>query len=117
MLGAYARLSHAGLGCHDWPGCYYKPVMSGDEDWVTEANQLYPDRPLEHGKAWKEMVHRYAAGGLGLLILAMSVITWRNRKTTGLGLLVVLLTQFTLRPATMSALLFRTKYLLNQNGN
>lgn len=86
VLGAYTRLSHAGLGCPDWPGCYGKLVMPGDEDWVAEANQLYPDRPLEHGKAWKEMVHRYAAGGLGLLILAMSVITWRNRKTSGLGL-------------------------------
>ncbi len=83
LLGAYTRLSHAGLGCPDWPGCYGRLVVPVDEGRIAEANQLYPDRPLEHGKAWKEMVHRYAAGGLGLLILAMTVIAWNRRQADG----------------------------------
>lgn len=83
VLGAYTRLSHAGLGCPDWPGCYGKLVVPADDVRVAEANQLYPDRPLDHGKAWKEMLHRYVAGGLGLLILAMAVIAWNRRKVPG----------------------------------
>jgi len=81
VLGAYTRLSDAGLGCPDWPGCYGRLVMPADEAWVAEANELYPDRPLEHAKAWIEMVHRYAAGTLGLLILAMSIIAWQRRHS------------------------------------
>lgn len=83
ILGAYTRLSHAGLGCPDWPGCYGRLVVPAEESRIAEANQLYPERPLEHGKAWKEMVHRYAAGGLGLLILAMSIIAWNRRRVDG----------------------------------
>lgn len=83
VLGAYTRLSHAGLGCPDWPGCYGSMVVPAAEQHITEANELYPERPLEHAKAWKEMVHRYAAGGLGLLILAMSIIAWRNPLADG----------------------------------
>ena len=79
VLGTYTRLSHAGLGCPDWPGCYGKLIVPADENFIEQANQLYPDRPVEQGKAWKEMIHRYAAGFLGLLILAMSFIAWSNR--------------------------------------
>lgn len=79
-LGAYVRLSDAGLGCPDWPGCYGHLV--GVPDTPTEqsqAMQAFPGKPVEIGKAWKEMVHRYVAGTLGLLILVMTFLAWRHR--------------------------------------
>ena len=63
VLGAYTRLSDAGLGCPDWPGCYGQLSVP---DKVIGSDF---ERPLEHGKAWKEMIHRYVAGTLGVLIL------------------------------------------------
>lgn len=76
VLGAYVRLSDAGLGCPDWPGCYGHMTVPHHE----LAQQAYPDKPLEAPKAWKEMVHRYFAGTLGLLVLSICVMSWRNRK-------------------------------------
>lgn len=76
-VGAYVRLSDAGLGCPDWPGCYGHLVgVPEQSEHVAAANRTFPDRPVEAGKAWKEMVHRYLAGILGLLILAMAVLAW-----------------------------------------
>ena len=72
-LGAYTRLSDAGLGCPDWPGCY---GHIGVPEQVKSDNY---QRPLEAGKAWKEMIHRYVAGSLGLLILFIFFISF-NRK-------------------------------------
>lgn len=80
VLGAYVRLSDAGLGCPDWPGCYGKLVVPGETSEIQNANQTYPERPVEAGKAWKEMVHRYAAGTLGLLVLALWIMALRHRK-------------------------------------
>jgi len=77
VLGAFVRLSDAGLGCPDWPGCYGELLVPGDAEAASAA---YPERPLETGKAWKEMIHRYAAGVLGLLILSMAVVAWRARR-------------------------------------
>lgn len=77
-LGAYVRLSDAGLGCPDWPGCYGHWLgvpESGHEHLAAQAN--FPHQPLDTGKAWKEMVHRYCAGTLGLLILAICWLAWR----------------------------------------
>lgn len=82
-LGAYTRLSDAGLGCPDWPGCYGQLLVPTEGSAVENANTLYPDRPLHRGKAWKEMIHRYAAGTLGLLILALAVAAWRRRRQPG----------------------------------
>jgi cytochrome c oxidase assembly protein subunit 15 len=79
VLGAYTRLSDAGLGCPDWPGCYGRVVVPGAQEDIDPENELYASRPLESGKAWKEMVHRYAAGALGVLIVALAVLAWRNR--------------------------------------
>ncbi|MCU0970315.1 MAG: COX15/CtaA family protein [Gammaproteobacteria bacterium] len=87
LLGAYVRLSDAGLGCPDWPGCYGHMVVPSADHAVAAASQAHPARPLDSGKAWKEMVHRYLAGALGLAILALAVIAWRGRHT---GLPVVL---------------------------
>ncbi|HEX6735858.1 MAG TPA: COX15/CtaA family protein [Azonexus sp.] len=77
-LGAYVRLSDAGLGCPDWPGCYGHllgvPESAHEQQAAVAA---YPRQPLDAGKAWKEMIHRYAAGSLGLLILAVCLLAWR----------------------------------------
>lgn len=79
MLGAWVRLSDAGLGCPDWPGCYGQLTVPEAPEEVTQANQAFPQRPVEAHKAWKEMVHRYFAGSLGLLIVAIALLAWRNR--------------------------------------
>ncbi|RLA22033.1 MAG: heme A synthase [Gammaproteobacteria bacterium] len=80
VLGAFVRLSDAGLGCPDWPGCYGQIVVPSSESAVLEAQNSYPERALESEKAWKEMAHRYFAATLGFLILALAVIAWLNRK-------------------------------------
>lgn len=80
-LGAYVRLSDAGLGCPDWPGCYGHLI--GVPDTPREqfaAMQAFPNSPVEMHKAWKEMTHRYLAGSLGLLILALAGLAWKHRK-------------------------------------
>ena len=79
VLGAYVRLSDAGLGCPDWPGCYGTLTVPQSESAIAHAQITYPDSPVEHGKAWKEMIHRYLAGALGLLVLAIFVQAWRKR--------------------------------------
>jgi cytochrome c oxidase assembly protein subunit 15 len=79
VLGAFVRLSDAGLGCPDWPGCYGHLTPPSAEHHVEAANAAYPERPVEAPKAWKEMVHRYAASTLGFLILVLAAIAWRRR--------------------------------------
>ncbi|NOI91274.1 heme A synthase [Vibrio splendidus] len=89
VLGAYTRLSDAGLGCPDWPGCYGKITVPSDVLAVAEANLQFPERALEADKAWIEMIHRYFAGTLGLLIFV--VVAWcikKNITTAGLPLLI-----------------------------
>ena len=78
-LGAYVRLSDAGLGCPDWPGCYGKAIVPAAEQ-MEQTNAAYPERPLEIGKAWKEMVHRYAAGSLGLIVFWIMLLAWKRRR-------------------------------------
>src|SRR3990167_10041326 len=80
-LGAFTRLQDAGLGCPDWPGCYGHLVVPESHDAIHRANSAYPDRPLEPEKAWAEMVHRYFASTLGLVILIVAVLSLRARKT------------------------------------
>lgn len=74
VLGAYVRLSHAGLGCPDWPGCYGHVTWPTASDDIARANEAFPQRAVEVPKAWKEMVHRFLAGGLGLIVLALAWI-------------------------------------------
>lgn len=81
VLGSYVRLSDAGLGCPDWPGCYGALSVPQSESAIQSAQQAYPDRPLEHVKAWKEMAHRYLAGTLGLVVVALAWLAYRNRQT------------------------------------
>jgi len=80
-LGAFTRLVDAGLGCPDWPGCYGHLLWPDEEHEIIAANEAFPDMPVIDGKAWPEMVHRYFAGTLGLLILAIAVIAVRERST------------------------------------
>lgn len=80
VLGAYVRLNHAGLGCPDWPGCYGHLTVGSAVENAHAANAAYPERPLEPAKAIKEMVHRYLAATLGLVIVALAILAWRNRR-------------------------------------
>lgn len=77
ILGAFTRLSDAGLGCPDWPGCYGHLTWPKSEGAVALAEARFPESPVEHDKTWPEMVHRYFAGALGLLILGITFFTWR----------------------------------------
>ncbi|MBN8761015.1 MAG: heme A synthase [Thiobacillus sp. 65-69] len=79
-LGAYVRLSDAGLGCPDWPGCYGHLTPHHAADAINAALAVEPDGPVSHAKAWKEMAHRYFAGLLGLLILGIAAFGWRMRR-------------------------------------
>ena len=81
-LGAYVRLSDAGLGCPDWPGCYGKLLGVPDSHHeVNAAHAAFPHAPVEAAKAWKEMIHRYLAGILGLVIAALAVLAiWPRRQ-------------------------------------
>ncbi len=73
VLGAFVRLSDAGLGCPDWPTCYGKATWPRSEQSVASANLAFPERPVEHAKAWKEQVHRHFAAALGLLVLILAL--------------------------------------------
>jgi hypothetical protein len=61
VFGAYVRLSDAGLGCPDWPGCYGHIGVPAADHEVSRAEARFPERPVEAHKAWKEMIHRYLA--------------------------------------------------------
>ncbi|MGS0537232.1 COX15/CtaA family protein [Pseudoalteromonas sp. SaAl2] len=97
-LGAYTRLSDAGLGCPDWPGCYGFLTVPKHEVDLALVEQTYPDMMFETAKAWKEMIHRYFAGTLGVLILALFIVAFIKRKQptmpVGLPLLLLILVIF-----------------------
>ena len=95
VVGAYVRLSDAGLGCPDWPFCYGKPVPAD----IADRDAL--------AKAWKEMGHRYLAGTLGMCILALAALAWRRRRDHALAsaLLAVVIFQATLGMWTVTMLL------------
>lgn len=102
VVGAYVRLSDAGLGCPDWPGCYGQLSVPQTAVALQQAEQAFPDKPLQTHKAWKEMVHRYLAGTLGLLILAIFITAWRNHGKDQISLA---LPAFLLALVTFQALL------------
>ncbi len=79
LFGAFTRLTDSGLGCPDWPGCYGSASPMGAHADIAAAQSAMPTGPVTHGKAWVEMVHRYLATSVGVLITALTVIAWRQR--------------------------------------
>jgi len=82
VAGAFVRLTDAGLGCPDWPGCYGKatPTHAASEIAEAVAAQGGVHGPVSMQKAWHEMLHRYLAGTLGLLVLVIAVMAWLQRR-------------------------------------
>ncbi len=78
LFGAFTRLTDSGLGCPDWPGCYGQASPVGAHAEISAAQQAMPTGPVTHGKAWVEMVHRYLATGVGVLILVLALVSWRE---------------------------------------
>ena len=78
-FGAYTRLTDSGLGCPDWPGCYGTLSVPESIDQIEMAQAVYPDSPVEPEKAWIEMIHRYIAGILGVMILVIAFMSIRLR--------------------------------------
>jgi heme a synthase len=80
MLGAYVRLTDAGLGCPDWPGCYGKLSPTQAADQIQAAEKTAPEGPVSLPKAWREMVHRYFASFIGVMILAIATQALIRRR-------------------------------------
>ena len=76
LFGAFTRLTDSGLGCPDWPGCYGHASPVGARAQIAVAQDAMPTGPVTHGKAWVEMVHRYLATGVGVLIIVLTLATW-----------------------------------------
>ena len=80
LFGAFTRLTDSGLGCPDWPGCYGNASPVGAIREIRAEEARMPTGPVTHGKAWIEMIHRYLATGVGVLITTLAVATWLQRK-------------------------------------
>ena len=80
MLGAWTRLVDAGLGCPDWPGCYGFISVPQSETHIAIANARFPDSPVDVAKGWPEMIHRYAASTLGLVVFGLAAAAVRQRR-------------------------------------
>ena len=80
LFGAFTRLTDSGLGCPDWPGCYGSATPIGAKVEISEAQTAMPTGPVTHSKAWIEMVHRYLATGVGVLILLLASLSWWLRR-------------------------------------
>ena len=76
LFGAFTRLTDSGLGCPDWPGCYGSVSPMGASVQISAAEQAMPDGPVTTEKAWIEMIHRYLATAVGVLITVMTVTAW-----------------------------------------
>ncbi|TAN67199.1 MAG: signal recognition particle-docking protein FtsY [Methylobacter sp.] len=110
IIGSYVRLSGAGLGCPDWPGCYGQVIpfdfaqgkVSGHADFIAEAAKAFPGQTPDIALAWKEMSHRYLAAILGMAVLLLALFSWREQQnrlaviTAALILLVLVGLQATL---------------------
>ena len=77
LFGAFTRLTDSGLGCPDWPGCYGMSTPVGARASIAAAQDAMPSGPVTHGKAWIEMIHRYLAAAVGMLILVLAANAWR----------------------------------------
>ncbi len=84
LFGAFTRLTDSGLGCPDWPGCYGMASPAGAQAQISQAQAAMPTGPVTHGKAWIEMVHRYLATAVGVLILTLAAATWWQHRRKAL---------------------------------
>lgn len=80
VFGSFTRLSDSGLGCPDWPGCYGEATPFGAREEIHAAQTVLPSGPVTWSKAWIEMIHRYLAMTVGVLILVMAAAAWRERR-------------------------------------
>jgi heme a synthase len=80
VFGAFTRLSDSGLGCPDWPGCYGEVSPFGARADIHAAQTAAPGGPVTWSKAWIEMIHRYLAMTVGVLILVMAAAAWLARR-------------------------------------
>src|ERR1700733_1562906 len=87
MFGAFVRLSNAGLSCPDWPTCYGQVTWPQHAQAVAHADATFPDRPYEAHKAWREQVHRFLAGTLGVLVLALALLASARRRGATLAVI------------------------------
>ena len=83
MFGAFTRLTDSGLGCPDWPGCYGQANPLQAHADIRAAETAMPTGPVTVVKAWIEMIHRYLAMGIGVLIVALMAIAWRRWLQSG----------------------------------
>jgi heme a synthase len=80
LFGAFTRLTDSGLGCPDWPGCYGQSTPIGAKAQISAEQAAMPSGPVTHQKAWIEMIHRYLASGVGVLILVLAISSWMERR-------------------------------------
>ncbi len=89
LFGAFTRLTDSGLGCPDWPGCYGHASPLGAQGHIDAAQTAMPSGPVTQRKAWVEMVHRYLATMVGVLILVLAaaswIAAWRARSVSRIG--------------------------------
>jgi len=81
VAGSYVRLSGAGLGCPDWPGCYGQAIVSEQADFKAHAAEAFPGQTPDIEKALKEMSHRYLAATLGVTVLLLTLLSWREQQS------------------------------------
>ncbi|MCW5653158.1 COX15/CtaA family protein [Hydrogenophaga sp.] len=80
LFGAFTRLTDSGLGCPDWPGCYGSLSPVGAHASISAAQEAMPTGPVTFSKAWIEMIHRYLATAVGVLILVLAMVSWVERR-------------------------------------
>ncbi|MCM2253332.1 MAG: COX15/CtaA family protein [Ramlibacter sp.] len=80
VFGAFTRLTDSGLGCPDWPGCYGNASPTGAHAEISKAEAAMPTGPVTHEKAWIEMIHRYLAMAIGVLLITLTAATWLQRR-------------------------------------